>query len=464
MFGFLKEKLKSWFGKSKEKVEKEAEKAELSEEKKVEKKPVKAEAKPEKKIEQKKPGKPVKEEKRKEEIKKEKKAEKKEDKKREDEKKEKKPEKPFQAEAEILKIEKKLEEEEKEEFKTLEELPKKEEIPEEREVSEEIAEDIKKEGEERPEILKEEVEEIEEIKEEAEEKTEEREKKKGFFSRIFSRKYIITEQEFSGMFEELEMIMLENNVALEVVDYLRGSLGRELVNKEVDKDKVEDEIKSALKNSLEGLFVPSFKIEERIKSKQPFVIAFFGINGSGKTTSIAKLAYKLKQKGFSCVLAAADTFRAASIEQLKQHGDKLGVKVIHQTYGSDPASVAYDAIEYAKSHKIDAVLIDTAGRMHTKDNLIKEMGKIVRVAKPDLKIFVGEALTGNDATEQAKTFNEAINIDGIILSKQDVDEKGGTSLSVSYITKKPILFLGMGQEYKDLEVFDKDKLLRQLDL
>lgn len=147
-----------------------------------------------------------------------------------------------------------------------------------------------------------------------------------------------------------------------------------------------------------------------------------------------------------------------------KHGEKLGVKVIHHTYGSDPASVAYDAIEYAKSQKLDAVLIDTAGRMHTKDNLIKEMEKIVRVSKPDLKLFIGESITGNDAILQAKTFNEAINIDGIILSKSDVDEKGGTALSVSFVTGKPILFLGTGQGMGDLEVFDKEKFVKQLGL
>jgi len=338
----------------------------------------------------------------------------------------------------------------------------KREIEKERKISEEVIEDIKKErGTDEIKTMPSPEEIIEGIKK-AEEKSEK--PKKGFFSRIFSRKYTITEQEFSEMFENLELILLENNVALEVADNLRESLKKQLVDKEVDKDKLEDEIKSALKNSIEQLFVPGFKIEDKIKEKSPCVIAFFGINGSGKTTTISKLAYKLKNKGFSIVLAAADTFRAASIEQLKQHGDKLGIKVISKDYGSDPASVAFDAVEYAKSHKIQVVLIDTAGRMHTKENLIKEMGKIVRVSKPDLKIFVGEALTGNDATEQAKTFNEAISIDGIILSKQDVDEKGGTSLSVSFITKKPILYLGMGQGYKDLQEFDKEKLIENLGL
>ncbi|MFH1711410.1 MAG: signal recognition particle-docking protein FtsY [Nanoarchaeota archaeon] len=350
----------------------------------------------------------------------------------------------------------------------------KREIEKERKISKEVLEDIKKER--RTEHIKtmpspEEIlsgievekEVVEEEKEEEEEIIEEK-PKKGLFSRIFSRKYTISEEEFSEMFENLELILLENNVALEVADNLRDSLKKQLVDKEIDRNQLDKEIKSALKNSIEQLFVPGFNIEDKIKEKSPYVIAFFGINGSGKTTTISKLAYKLKNKGFSVILAAADTFRAASIEQLKQHGDKLGIKVISKDYGSDPASVAFDAVEYAKSHKIQVVLIDTAGRMHTKENLIKEMGKIVRVSKPDLKLFIGEAITGNDATEQAKTFNEAISIDGIILSKQDVDEKGGTSLSVSYITKKPILYLGMGQALGDLKEFNREDVIKALGL
>jgi len=163
-------------------------------------------------------------------------------------------------------------------------------------------------------------------------------------------------------------------------------------------------------------------------------------------------------------LAAADTFRAASIEQIKQHGEKLGIKVISQQYGADPASVGFDAISYAKKNHINCVLIDTAGRMHTSKNLIKEIEKIARVCHPDLKLFIGESITGNDAVEQAKTFNSAIDIDGIILTKADVDEKGGTALSVSYVTKKPVLFLGIGQGYDSLEPFDKRKFTEKLGL
>jgi len=174
--------------------------------------------------------------------------------------------------------------------------------------------------------------------------------------------------------------------------------------------------------------------------------------------------YKLKKAGIKPVMAAADTFRAASIEQLKIHGKKLDIPVIAHDYNSDPAAVAFDAKDYAKKHKLNCVLIDTAGRMYTKSNLMKEMEKIIRVSKPDLKIFVAESITGNDATEQAKTFNEAVGIDGTILTKADVDEKGGAALSISQVTGKPIYFLGTGQGYNNLEDFKKDKIIKNLGL
>ena len=200
------------------------------------------------------------------------------------------------------------------------------------------------------------------------------------------------------------------------------------------------------------------------QAKDPFVILFCGINGTGKTTTIAKIATFLKENDLSCVLAAGDTFRAASIEQLETHAKKLKVPIVKSNYGSDPASVAHDAISYAKKNKIQAVLIDTAGRLHSNTNLMDEMKKIVRVAKPDLKIFVGESLTGNDIIEQVKSFNWSIGIDGIILTKADIDERGGTALSVGFVTKKPILYLGTGQEYDKIEVFDKKKFIERLGL
>ena len=291
---------------------------------------------------------------------------------------------------------------------------------------------------------------------------------KGFFSKITSKinKIKISEKEFDVYAEELEMLLLENNVALEVAEKIIKELKEKIVGKELLKKEIEGEITEYFKEIIREILIDPFDIIEKIKEKQekPYVILFCGINGSGKTTTIAKIADSLKTKNISCVLAAADTFRAASIEQIKIHGEKIGVKVISNDYGSDPASVGFDAIKYAKKNRIDCVLIDTAGRMHTSKNLLKEIGKISRVCKPDTKIFIGESITGNDAIEQVRSFDWEIGIDGIILTKADIDEKGGTALSVGYVTKKPILYLGCGQLYDDIVPFNKDKFIENLGL
>ena len=312
-----------------------------------------------------------------------------------------------------------------------------------------------------------------EILEKAEEKKskpeEPEEGKKGFFQKlketIQTKK--ISESQFEEMFWELETALLENNVAMEVIEKIKKDLKDDIVEKPIRRSQISTIIGESLKKSISELFdVGGFDIIKKIRDKKekPFVIAFVGINGSGKTTTIAKIAKMLKDKNISCVLAAADTFRAASIEQLQKHADAIGIRMIKHTYGSDPAAVAFDAIKHAQSKGIEAVLIDTAGRMHSNSNLIDEMKKIMRVANPDLKLFVGEAITGNDCVEQARQFNEAISIDGIILAKADVDEKGGAAVSVSYVTQKPILYLGTGQEYKDIEPFNKEKIISNLGL
>ena len=219
--------------------------------------------------------------------------------------------------------------------------------------------------------------------------------------------------------------------------------------------------------ALTGYAIIKTKIPKHLpqnKNEKPYVIVFFGINGSGKTTTIAKIAHLLQKNSLSVVLAASDTFRAASIEQLQEHADKLNIKLIKHNYGSDPSAVAFDAIKHSKAHNIDVVLVDTAGRLHSNINLIDEMKKIVRVTKPDLKIFVGESITGNDCVEQCSSFNENIGIDAIILTKADVDEKGGTAISISYVTKKPILYLGMGQSYDSLEEFNPEKIVASIGL
>ena len=295
---------------------------------------------------------------------------------------------------------------------------------------------------------------------------------KSFFEKVTSKitKVKIREREFEVYAEELEMLLLENNVALEVAEKVIKKLEEKIVGKELLKKEVDEEIKECFKDIINEILIEPFDIVVRIRGKkeeqekEPFVILFCGINGTGKTTTLAKIAKMLKKQGVQCVIAAADTFRAASIEQLKKHGDNLKIKVVANEYGADPASVGFDAIQYAKKNFIDCVLIDTAGRIHTSKNLLREIEKISKVTKPDLKIFVGESITGNDIIEQVKSFDWAIGIDGMILAKADIDEKGGTALSVGYVTKKPILFLGTGQEYDAIEVFDKNKFIEKLGL
>lgn len=294
---------------------------------------------------------------------------------------------------------------------------------------------------------------------------------KGFLSKLKSKitKVKVSEEDFNTYAEDLEMILIENNVALEVAEKIIQNLKKRIVGKELLKKEIEGQIKESLKDIMFDVLIEPFDLiqtirEKPLKSQDPYVVLFCGINGTGKTTTIAKLAYQLKNKGISCILAGADTFRAASIEQIKKHGDALGLKVISHDYGSDPAAVGFDAISYAKKNKIQCVLIDTAGRMHTEKNLLREIEKISRVCNPDLKIFVGEAITGNDSIEQVRAFDSTIKIDAIILTKADTDEKGGTALSLGYITKKPILYLGIGQGYDSIEPFSKAKFIEALGL
>jgi len=203
-------------------------------------------------------------------------------------------------------------------------------------------------------------------------------------------------------------------------------------------------------------------LEEKKGKREPFVIIFVGVNGTGKTTTIAKVARLLTIKGYSVVLACSDTYRAGSIEQLEAHAKRLGLKTIKHKYGADPAAVAYDAINYARAHGINVVLIDTAGRMQTDRNLMNELAKIKRVVNPDLTVLTVDSLTGNDAVKQAEEFHKGVGIDASILTKVDADVKGGSALSVTYITKKPIIFIGTGQKYDDVEDFKPEKFVEMI--
>ena len=290
--------------------------------------------------------------------------------------------------------------------------------------------------------------------------------KGGLFS--FVREKTISEKHVEDTLWELEMGLLEGDVAMEVASAVVDSVKEDLVGRKIKRSSdITEYTYNALRNAVaEIIDVPGKSMTEMIEEKkaqgEPLVVMFVGINGTGKTTTIGKLANYYLKKGYTPVIAASDTFRAGAIEQVTHHADNVGVKIIKHQKGSDPAAVAYDAVEHAKAQGKELVLIDTAGRMQTNTNLMDEMKKIKRVSNPDLVVFVGDALTGNDATQQAVKFNEAIDIDGVILTKADADSKGGASLSIGYVIKKPIMFLGVGQGYDDIKEYDAEWMLNQL--
>ena len=292
------------------------------------------------------------------------------------------------------------------------------------------------------------------------------EAKGGLFS--FVREKTIQEKHVEDILFELEMELLQGDVAMEVATEVVESVKENLVGKKIKRSNdITEYTYYALKDAVEEIIsIPGKSMTEMIEEKkaqgEPLVVMFVGINGTGKTTTIGKLANYYLKKGYTPVIAASDTFRAGAIEQVTHHADNVGVKIIKHQKGSDPAAVAYDAVEHARAQGKELVLIDTAGRMQTNTNLMDEMKNIKRVSKPDLVIFVGDAITGNDATEQARKFNEAIDIDGVILTKADADSKGGASLSIGYVIQKPIMFLGVGQGYDDIMEYDSEWMLNQL--
>lgn len=276
--------------------------------------------------------------------------------------------------------------------------------------------------------------------------------------------WTIDEKKLDELLWDLEMGLLEADVAYSVIDSIKKDVKQEIRRVPFDKGKAGDLVEAVLKNAIgHVLKANNFDFNRFIdERKKPVVIMFVGVNGTGKTLSIAKIAYQLQKAGKTCVMAAGDTFRAGAIEQLTIHADNLGVKIVKHGSGSDPAAVAYDAIEHAKAKHRDVVLLDTAGRMQTNSNLMDEMAKIKRVAKPDMIIFVGDALSGNDAVEQAKRFNEVVGIDGVILTKVDADAKGGSSLSIAYTIGKPLLFIGVGQRYEDQIAFNPEWMVQHI--
>ena len=268
---------------------------------------------------------------------------------------------------------------------------------------------------------------------------------------------------------DFKMNLVENDVAFPVAERICDEMEKRLdkiqVKRLEDRKKI---VENNLREVLLEIMLTKNKIdfwktaEEKRKKNEPFIIAFVGINGTGKTTTIAKICRLLNKKGYSAVIACSDTYRAGSIEQLEEHARRLGIKMVKHNYGADPAAVAYDTISHAKAHGINVVLIDTAGRMQTNQNLMNELAKVKRVVKPDLTILTLDSLIGNDAVMQAEEFHKSVGIDATILTKVDADVKGGSALSVTYITQQPILFIGTGQKYDDLQEFNPEKFIQMI--
>ena len=280
----------------------------------------------------------------------------------------------------------------------------------------------------------------------------------------------LSEKDLDESLFDLNIALLESDVSQEVIDDLSQQIKDNLVGMKLQKhETTEQVIASTLKDNFSKILAKAGSVDliSAINTKKqrkggPFKIVFLGINGTGKTTTVAKVANLLKKSGFSVVIAAADTHRAGAIEQISSHAEKLSIKVISQRYGADPSAVSRDALEYASKHYIDVVLIDTAGRMQTAKNLMDEIGKIVKVIKPDIKLFVGDSLSGNDTINQAREFFSYTEFDGAILTKTDADAKGGSAISISYITSKPIIYLGVGQGYDDIIKFNREQFVESI--
>jgi fused signal recognition particle receptor len=294
--------------------------------------------------------------------------------------------------------------------------------------------------------------------------------RKGLSSAV--NKIVVTElkaDKLRPILDDFRFNLIENDVAVPVAYYITDELEKRLDGVQMKrlgdrKDLVKETLHEVLVEILTTKETVNLidNIEQKRKTKEPYTILFVGINGTGKTTTIAKVAKFLMKKGYSVVLSGSDTYRAGSIEQLEEHSKRLGVRMIKHKYGADPAAVAYDAISHAQSRGINVVLIDTAGRIQTDRNLMSELAKIKRVVNPDLTILVIDALIGNDAVLQAEEFHNSVTVDANILTKVDADVKGGASLSVAHVTGKPIIFIGVGQEYEDLEAFEPEKFTNMI--
>lgn len=281
---------------------------------------------------------------------------------------------------------------------------------------------------------------------------------------ITERELVVSEKDLDDALTELEMTLLESDVALPVTDAIIDNVEKNLVGKHRKiGQSVDALVVSALKAALLDVLGEGFDLISYISGhEKPVRILFTGVNGTGKTTTVAKIGSYLRKNGFSVVIGAGDTYRAGAIEQISVHAERIGIKVIQHQEGADPSAVLFDAVQYAQAHKIDVVLADTAGRFHNKANLMSQLEKIRRVMKPDLVVYVDEAVAGNDAVTRAAEFDKTVGADAIVLTKADMDSRGGAAISIAHTIGKPLMFLGVGQSYDDILPFEPAQVVEEL--
>jgi fused signal recognition particle receptor len=281
---------------------------------------------------------------------------------------------------------------------------------------------------------------------------------------IIDRELIVSEKELSDALSELEITLLESDVALQVTDAIIAHVRTDLVGRHRKiGESVDGLVVGTLKGALLDVLGKGFDLTEYVRNHQrPVKILFTGVNGTGKTTTVAKIGFFLKKQGFTVVIGAGDTYRAGAIEQIEVHAERIGIKIIQHQQGADPSAVLFDTVQYASSHKIDVVLADTAGRFHTKANLMNQLEKIRRVMKPDLIVYVDEAVAGNDAVVRAAEFDKTVGADAVILTKADMDSRGGAAISIAHTIGKPLMFLGTGQAYDDIMPFSPNQMVEDL--
>jgi fused signal recognition particle receptor len=270
------------------------------------------------------------------------------------------------------------------------------------------------------------------------------------------------------LYAELEEALISADVGVKTTEAILTGLKEKLKRSPVNGDNVSEGVRLALEEVIEGMIAPAAVANGLNLSASPAVLLVVGVNGSGKTTSIAKLTRYFRQQDRRILLAAADTFRAAASEQLITWGDRLGVQVISQKPGADPAAVAFDAFQAAKARGYDLLIVDTAGRLHNKDNLMQELNKIGRVLKkidptaPHEVFLVLDANTGQNMVQQAKVFQEISGVTGLVLAKLDGTAKGGAVISICHELNIPLRFIGLGEKPEDLEPFNPREFARAL--